>query len=325
MKTDLQTQHTDLLLLDASRADISPAVAYLSGLAASSRVVIASRLATMVHHLNQTHDWVNFPWHTIQRHHVQALLQLLHKDNKQPATINSYLSALKGVLREAWIMKRIDSDTWTSIKEIRSFKGSRLASGRALAQNEIKQLLESDGSLKGIRDRAIFALLVGAGLRRTEVVNIMVDDVDLEGKSIKVVTKGNQQQQKFLPTFAHTYLSDWMHIRGSQTGALFYRLHKPKKSGEQLIGSERMTAQAVYYILTETAKKLGLEQLAPHDLRRTFATALLDAGEDLVTVRDAMGHASVLTTQRYDKRGQEKVRKAASTMDGWLVDESDGE
>ncbi|WP_318386882.1 site-specific integrase, partial [Enterobacter sp.] len=57
-----------------------------------------------------------------------------------------------------------------------------------------------------------------------------------------------------------------------------------------------------------------LEKCAPHDLRRTFATALLDNGEDLITVKDAMGHASVTTTQKYDRRGEERLRRARDNL-----------
>lgn len=315
-------QSQDLLLLQDNLAQISPAVAYLTSLAASSRYVVASRLQNMVQLLHPNAQWQDFRWQDLRRHHVQALLQQLHLQKKQPATINSYLSAIKGVMREAWIMKQIDSDAWTAIKDIRSFKGSRLAAGRALDKQEIKQLLENDHSLKAVRDRAIFALLIGAGLRRTEVVSINYQDIDFKDYSIKLITKGNQQQRKFMPAFCQGYVEAWLLLRGSHDGPLFTRLYKAKKSGEQLIASDRMTAQAVYFILTETAAKLGLEKMAPHDLRRTFATALLDAGEDLVTVRDAMGHASVLTTQRYDRRGLDKVKKASTRMDNWLTEDT---
>ncbi|MBE8886287.1 tyrosine-type recombinase/integrase, partial [Enterobacter hormaechei] len=52
-----------------------------------------------------------------------------------------------------------------------------------------------------------------------------------------------------------------------------------------------------------------------HDLRRTFATAMLDNGEDLITVKDAMGHASVTTTQQYDRRGEARLRTARDRLD----------
>lgn len=66
----------------------------------------------------------------------------------------------------------------------------------------------------------------------------------------------------------------------------------------------------VYQILKTRSSQSGVEDFSPHDLRRTFATRLLGAGTDINLVRKAMGHASVLTTQRYDKREDEEVEEA---------------
>ncbi|EKB30133.1 hypothetical protein HMPREF9465_02263 [Sutterella wadsworthensis 2_1_59BFAA] len=71
-----------------------------------------------------------------------------------------------------------------------------------------------------------------------------------------------------------------------------------------------ITSSAVYQILKTRSSQSGVEDFSPHDLRRTFATRLLGAGTDINLVRKAMGHASVLTTQRYDKREDEEVEEA---------------
>jgi len=69
-----------------------------------------------------------------------------------------------------------------------------------------------------------------------------------------------------------------------------------------------ITDKTVYNIVVRRYKECGLKSLTPHDLRRTFATVLLEQGEDLFIVQDLMDHASIETTKRYDKRGeQEKV------------------
>ncbi len=80
------------------------------------------------------------------------------------------------------------------------------------------------------------------------------------------------------------------------------------------LGLSRMTAQAVYGMLRKRAEQAGVRSFSPHDCRRTFCTALLDAGADVVSVAGLMGHASTDTTRRYDRRDSQARRKAAEML-----------
>ena len=71
-----------------------------------------------------------------------------------------------------------------------------------------------------------------------------------------------------------------------------------------------LTAQTVYDVLARRADQAGVKKFSPHDLRRTFAGDLLDAGADLATVQKLMGHANANTTAAYDRRDA-KAKKAA--------------
>lgn len=75
-----------------------------------------------------------------------------------------------------------------------------------------------------------------------------------------------------------------------------------------------MTNQAIYNMLNKRGKQAGLGKFTPHDLRRSFCSHLLEAGVDITTISKMMGHASVLTTARYDKRGEVTKRKAAELL-----------
>ncbi len=96
-------------------------------------------------------------------------------------------------------------------------------------------------------------------------------------------------------------------MRGDTAGPLLYRIRK----GGRII-PERLTDQAIWYILEKRFRQAQVKPFTPHDLRRTFAGEMLDAGVDLVTVQKLMGHASPVTTSRYDRR-DEKAKMSAAT------------
>jgi integrase/recombinase XerD len=75
-----------------------------------------------------------------------------------------------------------------------------------------------------------------------------------------------------------------------------------------------MNPDAVWRILQKRGKLAGLEAFSPHDLRRTFCSDLLDAGVDIVTVQKLAGHASPVTTAKYDRRGEEAKRRAVQKL-----------
>lgn len=289
--------------------DDNPAIAYLLSLNSKrSRQTMFSFLTTVAR-LFGFADIKTCEWSLLRRFHVQAVIEMLNDAGKAPATINTYLSALKGVAYEAWTLKVIDTESYQHIKHVRSVKGSRLPPGRALTRHEIAELLghcQADDSAKGIRDSGIFALLLGCGLRRSEIVALDIDHIDFSDNSLKILGKGNKERLAFVPDSAWKRLMCWISlVRGKTPGPLFYRIRRHND-----ITQERLTDQAIYYLLETRCTAAGIDKCSPHDLRRTYASMLLDNGEDLITVKDAMGHESIMTTQKYDRRGNERLKKA---------------
>ena len=295
---------------------VNPAQAYLLSLdSVRSRQTMASFLNTVARMLGAG-SLADCSWGALRRHHVLALTEMLRDAGLAVATINTYLSALKGVAGEAWMLKLMDVESYQHIRAVRQVRGSALPRGRALGREEIRRLFavcEADRGSAGLRDAALLAVILGCGLRRSEAVALSYEDLHDGDRALKVLGKGNKERLAYVPEGAWQRLHVWVdQVRGEAPGPLFPRIRR-----HDVVTESRLTDQAVYHILQVRQGQAGLEKCAPHDLRRTFATALLDNGEDLITVKDAMGHASVTTTQKYDRRGEERLRRA---RDGLIID-----
>ena len=101
----------------------------------------------------------------------------------------------------------------------------------------------------------------------------------------------------------------WVAIRGDEAGPLLWRV---RRGGHMEAG--RLTDQAILVILGKRLSQAHVKPFTAHDLRRTFAGDLLDAGADLVTVQKLMGHASPTTTAQYDRRDEKSRRDAARKL-----------
>lgn len=305
--------HDDIYAMPALSGDnvtgVNPARAYLLSLnSPRSRQTMASFLNIVARILGAS-DLSDCSWGSLRRHHVMALIDMLRDSGLAVATVNTYLSALRGVAAEAWMLKLMGVEDYQHIRAVRSVRGSMLPRGRALVQEEITALFaacDADHTSKGLRDAALIGVILGCGLRRSEAVSLSYEDLIFHEKALKVLGKGNKMRVSYVPAGAWQRLMVWIEqIRGEHRGPLFARIRR-----HDALTESRLTDQAVYHILQVRQRQAGIPQCAPHDLRRTFATAMLDNGEDLITVKDAMGHSSVTTTQKYDRRGDERLRRA---------------
>ncbi|MFD2166749.1 tyrosine recombinase XerC [Thalassotalea euphylliae] len=277
-----------------------------------SRVTMDSLLNVVAFKFQKKKRHQDVDWSQLSYQHILLLLSQLSDEGKSPATINVYLSALKGVGKEAWRKKLISVEDYQHIKEIKRVKGSRTTKGRALELDELNQLIDycmmQDGVI-AMRDAAVVALVYGAGLRRHEAAGLMLSDLNIREASLRVIGKGNKERVNALHNRILEILDVWLMERGLEPGPLFQRARK----GNRLI-NEPISGQTIYDIIIRRYKEAGLKRLTPHDLRRTFATKLLENGEDVFLVQDLMGHSSVETTKNYDRRAEHAKKKAAKAL-----------
>ncbi len=253
-------------------------------------------------------DAASYPWHRLQFQDTSALRTLLG-EKFAPATGNRMLAAVRGAVKASWRLGLIDAETYKRTVDFGAIRGHREPKGRALTFGEVSALVQAcraDDTAAGKRDLALLAVLWAGGLRRAEVVGLDVEAFTRETGALRVLGKGNKERLVYLTHGAGAALVSWLKARGSEPGPLFWATRK----GGGLV-QRRLTDRAVFVILRKLAKRAGVDEFGPHDLRRTFASDMIGAGADLVVVQKLMGHSSVTTTARYDRRGEEAKAKAS--------------
>lgn len=295
------------------RADENPALVYLARLGPGSRRTMRGsldRIADIVS--GGTMDHSTLPWHMLRYQHTNAIRTRL-AERYAPGTANKMLAALRGTLKEAWRLGAMDAEAYHRAADVSTVRGERLPAGRALTTGEVRALFDAcgrDGSPSGARDAALLAVLFGCGLRRAEAVGLDVADYTPDtGEVVVRAGKGNKDRLVWASRGARAALDAWLEVRGTEPGPLFWPIRKGGR-----MEARRMTTHALYLALKRRAKASGVPPFTPHDLRRTFISNLLDAGADISTVQQLAGHASVTTTQRYDRRGEKAKAEAVELL-----------
>jgi site-specific recombinase XerD len=295
--------------------DSHPVLVYLASLSPGSRRTMRSSLDMVAGFLSGgASDSLSIDWSMVRYQHMSAIRAAI-SEVYAPSTANKILSAAKGVMKECSRLGYLSAEDLARACDVPSVKGHRASKGRALSRDELESVFHvcsvDKNRTRGVRDYAILAIMYSSGLRRSEVVNLDVQDYDPRSCTLRVRSgKGNQDRTSPINLGSCEATDRWLSIIVHDTGPLFRPI---SKSGNVL--EKGMTDQGVLYVLQRRARESGVEAFTPHDLRRTFIGDLLDAGADISTVQQLAGHANVQTTARYDRRGEEAKRRAATMLD----------
>ncbi|MCB0209661.1 MAG: site-specific integrase [Anaerolineae bacterium] len=167
-----------------------------------------------------------------------------------------------------------------------------------LTQTEVRRLMATcSDSIQGQRDRAVLGLLVGAGLRREELANFSFEDVVIQPMGnrprtvLNVKGKGAKDRAVPISDALAELLDNWKAVIGS--GLVARSITKGGAVGNSL------SVIGIFHIVSQAGQAIGKGNLAPHDLRRTYAQLGYEAGLPITQISKLLGHASVATTQRY--------------------------
>jgi site-specific recombinase XerD len=303
----------------------NPVDTYLAGKsAATKRKVIGHTNKVAI--LFDYPDYQHTPWGSMRYEHVQTLIGVLQQQKYAHTTINAIISAIRGTLKAAMGMRLMSADDFQRLMLVKMVSGTRLPTGRMMSSGEIKALVDAclndylksknksdkqnpQRSPAAFRDLAIFGMMYIGGLRRSEVADLNVEDIDLALKETRIIGKGNKERMLFLDDGTITAIKQWLALRGDYDGALFYRVLKGGK-----IQAGRLSDQAIYNIVKKRQIEAGISEISPHDFRKTFISTILEETGDLRMAQALAGHSDPKTTANYDRRKQEDMRKAASTL-----------
>jgi integrase/recombinase XerD len=235
-------------------------------------------------------------WAAVTSDRILAFLEDLRGRAYKDATIARKVAAVKSFFGFLAAESLIDADPTEQLKSPQVGKSLP----RALTVEEVDELLEQPGrrnTPESQRDKAMLELLYATGLRVTELVSLDIADISLESDPVTVRCTGKGERERILPLHQRPVdeLRQYIFkvrprlVRSRREPALFVNRR-----------GERLTRQGFWLILKNYAKDANLDKaITPHTLRHTFATHMLSGGMPLRNVQDALGHASISTTQVY--------------------------
>ncbi|MGO4886387.1 tyrosine recombinase XerS [Anaerobacillus sp. MEB173] len=264
-------------------------------------------------------------------------------DNK-PVTVNRKLSALKSLFNYLQniaetrdlkpylnrnVMAKIEfNDLKESMETIANKMEGKILLGdeyekfRMFIAHEYGQLNKDNKKLSNFhtlnreRDTAIVSLILGSGLRLSEIVNLDLEDIDTNKYCVRVIRKGNKEQYVFFSKLAMDDLKEYLAIRSSRyhveanNKALFVSAPMGPKGK-----SRRLTARAIEKLIEKYATAFGKPSLSVHKLRHSFATRYHAEINDVPKLRRQLGHSSIQTTMIYTHIRNDDLKSAVDRMD----------
>lgn len=227
---------------------------------------------------------------------VREYLSYLYRQKVKKVTVNRKISSLRAFYKYVVRTGKISNNPAEMIQTLKTEKYMPAF----LSVDEMMDLLKAphDHSVLGLRNRAILEVFYSSGLRLSELAGLDLIDLDFNQKLVKVRGKGRKERIVPVGMPALKAVREYLEKAGEikkETDAKVSR--KPLFINAK---GKRITARSIARIVNESAAKSGIgRKISPHALRHSFATHLLNAGADLRSIQELLGHESLSTTQKY--------------------------
>jgi site-specific recombinase XerD len=209
------------------------------------------------------------------------------------------MSAIRKLAAEAADNGLLAPELAAGISRVKSAKTQGIRTGNWLSQWQAQALLSAPdiSTLRGLRDRAILAVLLGCGLRRSEVAALTfahLQQRDGRWCIVDLVGKHGRVRTAPMPMWVKVAVDAWASPVGVAEGRVFRAVNRSDR-----VTGEALGEKVVWQLIKPYADAAGVPGIAPHDLRRTCAKLCRAGGGELEQIQLLLGHASVQTTERY--------------------------
>ncbi len=234
---------------------------------------------------------------------IRSWIVSLVSSNISNRSINRKVSSLKSFYKFLIKTDTIKSSPLKAHSPLKQSKKIQVP----FSQEEINSLLDSDfftNDYKGVLQKSIIAFFYFTGVRRIELINIKESDISLESSTIKVM--GKRSKERIIPILPKLKksLKDYREIKSKYTGNTSPEYLFISKNGKQL--SEKFVYRTVNEYFKLVSPKI---KKAPHVLRHSFATHLINEGADINSVKELLGHSSLSATQVYSHTSMERIKE----------------
>jgi integrase/recombinase XerC len=219
------------------------------------------------------------------------------------SSVNRKIASLKSYYRFLLKIKQIEVSPLLKHKALKSPKKIQIPFSEKEVDLVLNQIQYKDG-FEGLRDKLVIDLFYTTGIRRSELINLMLNNVNVSGGIIKVIGKRNKERiiplLPILENQIRLYLSERANIEEIKDKEFFFLTSKGIKLNDSFV------YRIINHYFSHVSEKV---KKSPHILRHTFATHLLNNGADINSVKELLGHSSLASTQVYTHSSLAELKK----------------
>ena len=234
---------------------------------------------------------------------IRSWIVSLSDDGISNSSINRKIASLKSFYKFLLKTKQIDSSPLLKHKALKYPKKIQIPFSEKELDLVLNQITYPE-EFEGIRDKLIIDLFYTTGIRRTELINLKMNNVDLSNGTIKVLGKRNKERIiPILPIVENQiklYLTERTRLQSIIDFDCFFLLLKGVKLNDSFV------YRLINYYFSGVSEKV---KKSPHILRHTFATHLLNNGADINSIKELLGHSSLASTQVYTHNSLAEIQK----------------